>query len=156
MQDPKRHDAMGTKIDALKATWSLIDLPFEKKLIGCKWVCKLKLNHDGSVKQYKSRLMAKGYNQRKVLIIPKMLLMWLKLSSFAPSLPLLHLVVGTFTNLILIMPSSIAIYFRMSICNFHLDSDERGEPEFASFINRICPQTSITTVVCQIFFHSSH
>ena len=35
--------------------------PLHCKLIGCKWVYKTKYNVDGSVNQYKVRLVAKGY-----------------------------------------------------------------------------------------------
>jgi histone deacetylase 1/2 len=43
------------------ATWELVALPKDKKVIGCKWPYKVKHNVDGSVSRYKARLVAKGY-----------------------------------------------------------------------------------------------
>lgn len=43
----------------------MVSLLVGKRLIGCKWVYKVKFNPDGSVERYKARLMAKGYNQIK-------------------------------------------------------------------------------------------
>jgi len=45
-------------------TWELVPRPKGKKIIGSKWVFKVKRNADGSVERYKGRLVAKGYNQR--------------------------------------------------------------------------------------------
>jgi len=47
----------------VNATWELVALPKDKKVIGCKWVYKVKHNVDGSVSKYKARLVAKGYAQ---------------------------------------------------------------------------------------------
>ena len=44
-------------------TWNLVQLPAEKKVIGCPWVFAIKVNPDGSVACLKARLMAKGYAQ---------------------------------------------------------------------------------------------
>ena len=59
--------AMCVEYDAIvkNGTWSLCDLPLDKKAIDTKWVYKLKCKLDGSVDHYKARLVAKGYAQQK-------------------------------------------------------------------------------------------
>jgi hypothetical protein len=47
----------------MNATWELVALPKDKKIIGCKWVYKIKHNVDGYVNRYKAKLFAKGYAQ---------------------------------------------------------------------------------------------
>ena len=44
-------------------TWEVVDLPREKKEVGCKWVFTIKCKVDGSIKSYKARLVAKGFTQ---------------------------------------------------------------------------------------------
>lgn len=44
-------------------SWSLIDTSSNKKVIGCKWVFKIKSHSDGSVALYKARLVAQGFHQ---------------------------------------------------------------------------------------------
>jgi len=44
-------------------TWKLVDLPPNVKPIGCRWIYKVKHNANGSIERYKTRLVAKGYNQ---------------------------------------------------------------------------------------------
>lgn len=44
-------------------TWSLVQLPADKKAIGCKWVFSKKLDESGDVERFKARLVAKGYAQ---------------------------------------------------------------------------------------------
>ena len=43
----------------------LVDLPAGKFVIGSKWVFKTKINPDGSLSKYKSRLVAQGYSQKQ-------------------------------------------------------------------------------------------
>ena len=45
-------------------TWEFVDLPPGAKTIGSGWVFWLKCNADGSIEQYKARLVAKEYSQR--------------------------------------------------------------------------------------------
>lgn len=65
-KDPMWVEAMNKEIAALQQnnTWDLVDLPPNKKPIGCKWVYKIKLKSDGSLERYKARLVAKGYTQQ--------------------------------------------------------------------------------------------
>ena len=43
--------------------WDLVKLPTEKKLIGCKWVFKIKWDSKGNVKRYKAHLVTKRFTQ---------------------------------------------------------------------------------------------
>ncbi|KAJ9707458.1 hypothetical protein PVL29_002475 [Vitis rotundifolia] len=58
-------NAMLEEICALEDnhTWKLVDLPQEKKVVGCKWVFAVKVNPDGSVARLKARLVTRGYAQ---------------------------------------------------------------------------------------------
>jgi hypothetical protein len=53
------------EMNALDAngTWTLVDLPAGKKVIGCKWVFTSKVIPDGSIARLRARLVAKGYGQ---------------------------------------------------------------------------------------------
>ena len=44
-------------------TWEIVELPKEKKPVGCKWVYTLKYKANGSLERYKTRLVAKRYIQ---------------------------------------------------------------------------------------------
>ncbi|KAJ4719020.1 Retrovirus-related Pol polyprotein from transposon TNT 1-94 [Melia azedarach] len=63
--NPIWQQAMAEELQALEKshTWDLVDLPSQKSAIGCKWVYKIKTKADGSIKRYKVKLVAKGFNQ---------------------------------------------------------------------------------------------
>lgn len=58
--------AMNDEILSLKKnrTWSLCELPADRKAIGCKWVFKIKTDEKGNALRYKARLVAQGYLQK--------------------------------------------------------------------------------------------
>ena len=59
-------DAMKDEIKSLDEnnTWKLVDKPPNKKIVGCKWIFKLKEGIPGVEKpRYKARLVAKGFSQ---------------------------------------------------------------------------------------------
>ncbi|XP_019263195.1 PREDICTED: uncharacterized protein LOC109240958 [Nicotiana attenuata] len=58
--------AMNQEFEASHAnhTWDLVPLPAGKKIIGCKWVYKIKHKADGRVEKLKARLVVKWYTQQ--------------------------------------------------------------------------------------------
>ena len=62
-------DAMNLEMDSLHDhnVWDLVELPKGQKVVGSKWVFKLKRNEYGSVEKCKARLVAQGYSQEKGL-----------------------------------------------------------------------------------------
>ena len=69
-------EAMGSKtwVAAMKEeinmiekneTWTLVDRPKHRKVIGVRWIYKTKLNSDGSINKNKARLVVKGYAQEQ-------------------------------------------------------------------------------------------
>ncbi|RVX04494.1 Retrovirus-related Pol polyprotein from transposon RE1 [Vitis vinifera] len=57
--------AMEEELKMIKknGTWELVDRPKNQKIIGVKWVFRIKYNSDGSVNKLKARLVVKGYSQ---------------------------------------------------------------------------------------------
>ena len=45
-------------------TWELVELPTNRKTVGCKWVFKVKYGEHGEVDRFEGRLVAKGYSQK--------------------------------------------------------------------------------------------
>ncbi|XP_075515626.1 uncharacterized protein LOC142550282 [Primulina tabacum] len=64
---PEWRQAMADELNTLEAnnTWSIVSLPHEKSLIGCRWVYKAKFSADGYLQRYKARLVAKGFTQQE-------------------------------------------------------------------------------------------
>jgi hypothetical protein len=58
--------AMDEEVKSIKEckVWDLVDLPKDRKAIGCKWVFKVKKDENGNVSRYKARLVAKGFSQK--------------------------------------------------------------------------------------------
>ena len=62
-------NAMQAEIDSLHdcSVCELVQLPEGQKPVGSKWVFKVKMNGDGSVKRCKASLVDQGYSQREGL-----------------------------------------------------------------------------------------
>lgn len=58
-------EAMQKEMDNMKrnCVWSLVSPPVGKNIIKSKWVFKVKKGSDGSITEYKARLVAQGYSQ---------------------------------------------------------------------------------------------
>ena len=57
-------------------TWELVDPPVGCRLIGLKWVYKVKRDERGAIVKYKDRLIACGFMQREASTSRKSLLRW--------------------------------------------------------------------------------
>jgi hypothetical protein len=66
LENPTWLAAMQSEYYALQKnnTRSLVSVPSNRVLIVCKWIFRIKENHDGTVNKYKARLVAKGFHQR--------------------------------------------------------------------------------------------
>ncbi|KAG8489820.1 hypothetical protein CXB51_017861 [Gossypium anomalum] len=65
LSTPEWRSAAEDEYDALvrNSTWELVPLPLNRKVIGCKWLFKVKKNPDGTIDRRKARLVAKGCSQ---------------------------------------------------------------------------------------------
>jgi hypothetical protein len=45
--------------------WEVVPMPEDKKVVGYKWIYKVKHAADGSVDKYKVRFVAKGFSQQE-------------------------------------------------------------------------------------------
>ncbi|GJY16443.1 ribonuclease H-like domain-containing protein [Tanacetum coccineum] len=76
-------NAMNEEMHALyeNKTWTMIDLPYDKKPIGSKWVFKIKYKFNGEVERYKARLVAKGFSQKEGIYYEKTFSLVVKMST---------------------------------------------------------------------------
>ena len=58
---------MQEELDSLKQNqaWEIVPIPKDRKLIGCRWVFRIKTDAQGYITRFKARLVAKGYSQIK-------------------------------------------------------------------------------------------
>ncbi|CAI7826037.1 unnamed protein product [Closterium sp. NIES-54] len=59
--------AMESELKSIEenGTWELVELPEGRKAITSKWLFNIKSDADGKIERYKSRLVAKGYQQKE-------------------------------------------------------------------------------------------
>ena len=58
------HEAMVEEYDSImkNQVWKVVPRPQEKKVVGSRWIYKMKHAADGSVEKYKARFVAKGFS----------------------------------------------------------------------------------------------
>lgn len=59
-------DAMEEELNShhRKGTWDLVPLPKDRKVVGSKWVFKVKRNEENKVTKFKARVVAQGFTQQ--------------------------------------------------------------------------------------------
>ena len=59
--------AMEDEMKSMSANkvWDLEEIPKGAKIVGCKWVNKMKCDSKGNIERYKARLVAKSFTQRE-------------------------------------------------------------------------------------------
>jgi hypothetical protein len=62
----KWREAMEDEMRSMSANqvWKLEDIPKGVKIVGCKWVYKIKRDSKGNTDRFKARFVAKGFTQR--------------------------------------------------------------------------------------------
>ena len=57
---------MDEEIDSIENndTWDFVNFPKDKNIIGVKWVYNNSLNEKGEIERFKSKLVAKGFQQQ--------------------------------------------------------------------------------------------
>jgi len=59
-------------------TWNFVPFPPTQNSIDCKWLYKTMFIVEGHIEKHKARLLEKGFINKKVLIIMKPLLQFIK------------------------------------------------------------------------------
>ena len=65
LKQPRWRAIVEEEIQALEknGTWELSELPRGMRLVGCRWIFTIKHKADGSIDEFKTRLVAKGFTQ---------------------------------------------------------------------------------------------
>jgi len=65
-QSPMWIKAIQEELSSLQqhGTWKVVPKPANAHVISCKWVWRIKLKLDDSIKQFKARLVAQGFSQK--------------------------------------------------------------------------------------------
>jgi Reverse transcriptase (RNA-dependent DNA polymerase) len=63
---PKWQEAVSEKISRLErfGMWELVTPPSNAKIVGCRWVFRLKHNANGDIDKHRGRVVAKGFTQQ--------------------------------------------------------------------------------------------
>ncbi|GJS86684.1 RNA-directed DNA polymerase, eukaryota [Tanacetum coccineum] len=66
-KNPNWVEAMNNEIEALNRnnSWTICDLSIRRKVVGSKWLWKIKYKSTGEIERYKARVVAKGFIQRE-------------------------------------------------------------------------------------------
>ena len=123
---------MKEELDALSKnhTWDLVTLPLAKSVVGYKWIYKIKTRSNGSIKRYKTRLVAKGFTQEYGIDYEE---------TFAPVAR-----ISSFRALLAIAVASKWDLFQMDVKNDFLNGDLSEEvymqppPGFSVDSNKVC------------------
>ncbi|CAI7843825.1 unnamed protein product, partial [Closterium sp. NIES-54] len=67
-------------------TWELVELQEGRKAITSKWLFKIKFDADNKIERYKSRLVAKGYQQKEKVDYKELFALVVKLTTLIPLL----------------------------------------------------------------------
>ena len=49
--------------------WDIVPKPEDKSVVSSKWIYKIKHAADGSIEKYKARFVARGFSQKRELIM---------------------------------------------------------------------------------------
>lgn len=115
---------MKAEIDVLEqnSTWTIEDLPPGKKLIGSKWVYKIKYNSDGTIKRLKARVVVRGDTQTKGIDYSETFALVAKLVSVRMFLAVAVIKGWDSIKWTLTMLFSTTIFMKKFTCGLHRDS----------------------------------